>query len=88
MVGRMTPDLLRRIGQAMYGERWQTALAHDLGMSDRRVRGWALGEGKPRPGVIEDLRVLLEWRREELIRVAAELERLHPGTATPAAVPS
>ena len=31
-------DLLRLVGEALYGERWQTPIAVDLGVSDRAVR--------------------------------------------------
>lgn len=33
-------DLLRRVGEALYGERWQSPIATDLGVSDRAVRYW------------------------------------------------
>lgn len=33
-------DLLRLVGEALYGERWQAPIACDLGVSDRAVRYW------------------------------------------------
>lgn len=33
-------DLLRFVGEALYGERWQSPLATDLCVSDRAVRYW------------------------------------------------
>ncbi len=33
-------ELLRLVGEALYGERWQTPIAADLGVSDRAVRYW------------------------------------------------
>jgi len=33
-------DLLRLVGEALYGERWQAPIAADLGVSDRAVRYW------------------------------------------------
>jgi len=33
-------DLLRLVGEALYGERWQSPIAVDLGMSDRAIRYW------------------------------------------------
>jgi len=33
-------DLLRLVGEALYGERWQSPIANDLGVSDRAVRYW------------------------------------------------
>jgi len=32
--------LLRFVGEALYGERWQAPLAADLSVSDRTVRYW------------------------------------------------
>lgn len=31
---------LKEICEFLYGERWQSALARDLNISDRTVRGW------------------------------------------------
>lgn len=33
-------ELLRLVGEALYGERWQAPIAGDLGVSDRAVRYW------------------------------------------------
>jgi hypothetical protein len=33
-------ELLRLVGEALYGERWQAPIAADLGVSDRAVRYW------------------------------------------------
>lgn len=33
-------ELLRSVGEALYGERWQAPIAADLGVSDRAVRYW------------------------------------------------
>lgn len=35
--------LLSDCGTALYGQRWQSELARDLGVSDRTVRRWAAG---------------------------------------------
>lgn len=42
----MKPDSLSKIAKLMYGERWQTSLAHDLYVTDRTVRRWAI-KGSP-----------------------------------------
>jgi hypothetical protein len=39
----MTPEDLASAGRALYGDRWQTSLAHDLHVSDRTVRRWLTG---------------------------------------------
>lgn len=46
--------LLIECGEALYGQQWQSALARDLGVSDRTVRRWAAG-GKVPQGVYADL---------------------------------
>lgn len=62
----MTPDDLAAAGRALYGERWQTALAHDLHVSDRTVRRWATG-GSPIPREAErQVRVVLVERFSEI----------------------
>ncbi len=58
----MTPNLFREAGEALYGARWQTALAHDLCVADRTVRRWAQGEFDIPPGVWEDIRKLIGER--------------------------
>lgn len=70
----MSRDLLQRIGQALYGERWQSALAIDLGVSDRMVRKWVSGENEPRPGVLRDLRRLVLERRGRLDALVHEID--------------
>ena len=40
MGGNGKLDLLRFVGEALYGERWQSRLAADLGVSDRAIRYW------------------------------------------------
>lgn len=42
----MTVNLIRETGEALYGSRWQTEIARDLGMSDRHVRRLATGEAE------------------------------------------
>jgi predicted transcriptional regulator len=39
----MTPELLRRAGEALYGPQWRRAIAADLGITDRTIRRWIAG---------------------------------------------
>ena len=64
----MTSDLLRRIGEALFGPRWQSELTRELGVADRTMRRWVAGEGIPE-GEAADLSHLLTGR-------AAEIDRL------------
>ena len=44
--GLATVDTLRIVGEALYGDRWQTALAADLGVADRTMRR-CIADAKP-----------------------------------------
>lgn len=66
-------SLLVETGQALYGERWQSPLARDLGVSDRTMRRWATGAYPVPPGVLTDLLPLVRGRCAELERVARKL---------------
>lgn len=63
---------LETCGQALYGERWQSALARDLGVSDRTVRRWAAGATVPL-GVSADLQRLCTERAVLLHALAARI---------------
>lgn len=58
-------SLLRDVGEALYGSRWQSELARDLDVSDRTMRRWAAGTDIP-PGVGMDLRRLCEERAKKI----------------------
>src|SRR5258708_31184875 len=62
----MTPDELADIGRALYGERWQTALAADLGVADRTMRRWVSEESAIPLGIVRDVRALLVARLQEI----------------------
>jgi len=55
-------------GSALYGARWQTDLARDLGLSDgRRVRQWLSGDRSVPAGVWRDIDKLINERRGMLL---------------------
>mgnify|MGYP007051452802 CR=1 FL=1 len=60
----MDKKIIITVGHALYGDRWQTSLAHDLGLSDgRRIRQW-LSDERPIPaGLRGDLLRLLSERK-------------------------
>lgn len=64
---------LTQCGQALYGDRWQSALAHDLGVNPRRVREWLSGDRRVPPGIWSDIADLLRDRREQIGRALAEI---------------
>jgi DNA-binding transcriptional regulator YdaS (Cro superfamily) len=65
--------LLIACGQALYGQQWQSALARDLGVSDRTMRRWVAGEQSVPAGVALDLLRLTEERAGELGTLADQL---------------
>ena len=68
----MTPTQLRQLGEALYGPRWQSDLARDLGVSDRTVRRWVGGQPSPH-GAVDDLYRLVGIRTLTLGAAVAEI---------------
>ena len=64
---------LQSIGEALYGARWITALARDLGVSSRTVQRWAAGD-HPLPS--ETLLKLAELGRDRAWRLEHGAEAL------------
>ena len=62
MYEQMRSDELAAQGRLLYGERWQTSLAGDLGISDRTVRRWMSGETAIPVGLQGALLNILEER--------------------------
>lgn len=70
----MSPTLLARCGEALYGPRWQSELARDLGVTDRTMRRWAAGDQPIPAGLnIDLLRVTME-RAQVLDDLAPDLK--------------
>lgn len=65
-------DKLRRYGEALYGERWQSDLARALGINDRRVRQWLTGDRPIPPGVWTDISKLLQQRQQQISELLNE----------------
>lgn len=70
-------DLLRLVGGALYGERWQAPIAVDLGVSDRAVRYW-LCSANPCPDDVgmRLLQVIISKREQMLDLEGAVRKRL------------
>lgn len=68
--------LLVECGEALYGSRWQTDLAADLGVSDRTVRRWAAGTQDVPRGAYTDLLRLTQERAGLLDSLAGRLREL------------
>jgi hypothetical protein len=62
----MTADDLAAAGRALYGERWQTSLAHDLHVSDRTMRRWLAGNSPIPEHAEREVRSVLLGRFSEI----------------------
>ncbi len=72
-------DRLREIGERLHGARWQSAIARDLNVNDRRISKWLSGDPVP-SGIWAELAALeagrRAWPRDEwIIGTDAEGER-------------
>lgn len=71
--------LLERVGLALYGDEWKSAIADDLGVPRRAVQNWANGRNAIPPGVWRDLvgrvRPTLAALEDVLAAMAAELAK-------------
>lgn len=68
-------ELIRQIGTSLFAERWQTPLAHELGVSDRLVRYWAAGERELPKEVAERALLILTQRGKRLQTTAILVKR-------------
>jgi DNA-binding transcriptional regulator YdaS (Cro superfamily) len=67
-------SLLEDAGQALYGPQWQSAMARDLGVSDRTVRRWAAGSSVAPASAYLELERIAQRRAGELRELAPRLE--------------
>ena len=70
----MQSHLLARVGEALYGARWQMALARDLPVSRASLRRWAAGTDEPPMDVYVDCLRLVNDRTALLSELASALE--------------
>lgn len=68
--------LLVECGEALYGSQWQTALARDLGVSDRTVRRWVAETSEMPQGAYTDLLRLTQERAALLDALAPRLREV------------
>ena len=61
----ISPEILIRVGQSLFGNNWVTALARELDMTERSVRYMITGERGIHAGIVRDLIDILEEHRAE-----------------------
>lgn len=66
-------ELLREIGEALFGDRWRDELPNVLGVSERNVRRWIANPEAVPAGVWNELRQLLAERGQLLQTLAARI---------------
>lgn len=60
----MKPSAFVEIGEALYGSRWSTALARDLGVTYRTVVNWRQGVTPFPSDIVDRLRPIVRSRIE------------------------
>lgn len=61
-------------GEALYGDRWQTPIARDLGVTSRTVRHWCAAKHECPSDITVRLLPLVEQRGEVLRHVLSALK--------------
>lgn len=73
----MTGDLLREIGEALYGDRWQSDMRDALALGDAtRIRDWLSGRRPIPAGIVTDLLILAHKRAGAAAQAAQKIEKL------------
>lgn len=70
----MSNRLFRRTGEALFGPRWQSDMARELGVSDRTIRDWLSGAADVPRGVYGDLFRLVVERAANLDDLEQQLK--------------
>ena len=71
----MSPTLLTKCGEALYGPRWQSELSRDLDVDDRTMRRWVSGDSPVPVGVNVDLLRLLTERAADIDDLVPQVKR-------------
>lgn len=69
----MDAALIKRAGEALFGNQWQTPLAEALGVSDRTMRRWVSGDTPVPRGVLDDIERVARQRVADIYAFMAEL---------------
>lgn len=69
----MSKDLLRQVGEFLYGNEWQAPLARDISVGERSVRRWAAGTDEIPAGVWRDIGFRLESLQGDLEYLIGEV---------------
>lgn len=62
----MSPQDLRFYSEAIFGNRWQSNLAEELGVDRRRVNDYLNNKGKLSDSLVEEIERLLHEKKAEI----------------------
>jgi len=80
----LNADLLRRIGEGLYGPNWQAALAQNLRVSRRALQRWAAGDARDAPPTLRrDLARLVAARQDMLGALYREISIARSASRAP-----
>ncbi len=71
-------EAIATLGQAMYGTRWQSELAADIGESPRTLRFWLAGERVPPAIALKRARLAAQ---RQVARIQRALDQQEPPAA-------
>ena len=74
-------DILRNVGHALYGARWQTPISRDLGVTDRTIRNWSANRHEFPPDLPDRLLELLRTRGRNVDDLITQISRNIDGNA-------
>ncbi len=66
--------MLRELGEALYGPRWQTDVSRALEVTDRTVRDWVSGKTEIRDRILVELIAHARDRERALLEVIERIE--------------
>lgn len=66
-------NLITEIGEALWGDRWQSDMARALGVHKDTVQDWRQERAEPRPGVFIDLSRIVDERIDRLGGLRSQL---------------
>jgi hypothetical protein len=67
--------MLRQVGEALFGARWQSDLSRAIGISDRTMRRWIADPHEIPEGVWSDISALILQRIAALDKLRIETNR-------------
>jgi hypothetical protein len=77
----MSKELLRQIGELVFGAEWQAPLARDLDVAERTMRRWASGSDNVPTGVWRDILIRLERLQALVQQLMAQVRKMITSTA-------